>query len=130
MTHINKNIAFELKAAGFPQPEPAFGQMWWHPDGGLHVVMTTKGLHTFTRYFKNGWPETGAFNKQALSEMAFAPTAVDILAEMQYGAHVKQNPDILWYVWFMDGFDRSYMFDENPHAAAAKAYLALKAEAK
>lgn len=131
MSQLSKQLSFDLKEAGFSQPEPEFGQMWWHPDGGLHVVITTKGLHTFTRYLKNGWPETGAFNKQAMEEMAFAPNSVDILAEMPYGTHIKQNQDTLWYVWFMVGFVRNYKYDENPRNAAAKAYLALKeAEAK
>jgi len=128
MSQQSKQLSFELKAAGFPQPDPAFGQMWWHPDGCLHVVMKKGEIHIITRYVEDGRTGAGFFNDEALSEMAFAPNAVDILAEMPFGSSLHTFTHLGYEARH---HDTGISIDFNPHEAMARRYLAMQAaEAK
>lgn len=123
MNTVNKQTAYALKEAGFPQPIPAFGQVWWRMDGSMHVVMRKGEFHTITRYIQDDRVCAGFFNDEAVSEMAFAPNAVDILAEMPEGTLLRKSPVSFEAYW--DG----YAHHNSPHDAMAARYLAMnKAE--
>ena len=125
MNTVNKQTAFELKEAGFPQPIPAFGQVWWHMDGSLHVVMRKGEFHTITRYIQDDRVCAGFFNDEALAEMAFAPNAVDILAEMPSGDAILKVSSSLYECSCFSNSKSFIMFGESPHEAMASRYLAI-----
>lgn len=79
-----KNVSFEtakaLRDAGFPQPEPAFGQQWYFPE--------TKELFLVTFVYSNGKVDYCMEGSQVvmLEDMPegaiFAPQAHDILSAL------------------------------------------------
>ena len=73
-----------LKAAGFPQPEPEAGQVWYLDAGdavfinGINargeIICAAPSLINIEGHF--------VFNPDACESMPFAPTAADILREL------------------------------------------------
>ena len=93
MSHVTAQTALQLKAAGFPQPKPAVGQVWylgnnlkWVMSHDLdrpgHFNMSTIGSQ-FSASFAPG---------QQLEYMAFAPAAEDILQQMP-GVSIQYDDD-------------------------------------
>lgn len=133
MNTVNKETAFALKEAGFPQPEPAFGQVWYDTNEMPMVIVfvSYKGIFTFTAYYDNGKVQPYVLLREALAEMAFAPNAVDILAEMPASARLSRSIESEWVVKrTITQFYDEESFVANPHTAAAHSYLAMQAEAK
>ena len=111
-----------LKTAGFPQPKPEFGQIWYGPDG---VACTfVEGL-----YWVCG--DGDVFDPPDLSEMTFAPTAPDILREVgggDIGLYCFNKAFSVIQKGFYDDPYEDYpeFTDSNPAEACALAWLEMK----
>ena len=100
---VSFETAKALKAAGFPQPEPEFGQFWYslgNWKGQMHDVSGT--LNTVTRecellgddkivnvYVYGGYDDV-AFFDSFKDRFVFAPTAEFILIQTFDGVFVSQ----------------------------------------
>jgi hypothetical protein len=83
MDVVSFETAKKLKEAGFPQPEPAFGQVWYESAGSPIIVTSgweagfafvgPRSAMTQTTYMKRFQEQNGVF----------APTATDILRQIQ-----------------------------------------------
>ena len=77
-----------LKAAGFPQPEPEAGQMWYLGDSPKYLAgqeLTDSGHFDGDFVFYTvGFPNLPLVNSRedVFESMVYAPTAADILREM------------------------------------------------
>lgn len=111
-----------MKAAGFPQPEPEFGQVWYERNsvyvlGGV-IDGELSGTYSYGQTFK-------ACSFDAITGDIFAPTATDILAEMRDGWRLTRvNQDMFICtekeaLWGDDGCK------DNPAEAAAIAWLSI-----
>lgn len=76
MTRLSSATAAALKSAGFPQPLPAIGQVWYNVAGTPYYVTAANGNRC--DYFVR---ETLFIDRYLIDEN-FAPTAEDILAEL------------------------------------------------
>lgn len=78
---ISFEIAKELKEAGFPQPEPQVGQVWYGLITGPSVInmIITEAVHNqrFLDSFGN-WHRRESFDRFG----TYAPTVEDILKEL------------------------------------------------
>lgn len=117
--HVSPKTASDLKAADFPQPEPAPGQFWYTPDFGLFVVGPRLiGDERLVRIFYLHTGKAYAKDEANFSECIYAPDVADILAEM---------PDTpLRYSKKYKAFVCGAYEHENPAEAAALAYIELK----
>ena len=113
MSIMTFDTARRLKEAGFPQPQPAFGQIWYD-KGGRHLSMhDIKEPDELARHFR----EKG---------FAFAPTATDILFALGSDVYLTRS--------YRGGFDVYLTFrnledgcpdatHENAAEACAAAWL-------
>ena len=137
---MNDVISFEtarrLKEAGFPQPEPKFGQAWYSAErvGVVSKTLSTpEGMWAWLFAPDGSW----AFGR-AENGVYFAPTATDILHEIHLffpasagGSYYwmmispRQN---LWEVAVKIGSvrDVASFSHQNPAEAAALAYEWVK----
>lgn len=67
--HVSPDTAIRLRAAGFPQPAPEYGQRWYYIEDADNCSVLTVFEGT---YFPEG----------ILNQYVFAPTAIDILYEL------------------------------------------------
>lgn len=129
MAHVTEATAAALKAAGFPQPEPAIGQMWGFvrfPEGtARHYKTGIVCQYDYERLVI--WCGLGEFEWLKPADQTFHPTATDILAEIGDArwALIK-NGD--WQIVDLDDVE----FDSNtgitnPAEVAANLYLQLSA---
>ncbi len=95
--HVTPGTARRLRDAGFPQPEPEFGQIW-HPSryGGLFVYICKGCGNTMELRAPAGW---STWEKPGSDKLFFAPTAADILRELP-DRYVLWHDDSQWYLWF------------------------------
>lgn len=129
MNHTTFEKSKRLKEAGFPQPKPEAGQVWFDLYGKPFVILNKsadrnpylKGRYDFA-YFKSG----AKFSDTKLSRgRIFAPTATDILREMPGYYHLYQpfNSEF----WICDNAtEDEWSESSNPAEAAALAYLQIK----
>ena len=138
---VSYKTAQALKTAGFPQPEPEAGQVWYLDAGdavfinGINargeIICAAPSLINIEGHF--------VFNPDACESMPFAPTAADILRELP--ATKGEHPIALCF--FADGVDTFTVTDfhqgedglfsgcdisehANPAEACAAAWLELK----
>lgn len=119
----------DLFDAGFPQPRPEFGQVWY-TKSGVEVVI---GGHRFgTEYYAmlcGGQPTV--VEKR---NIVFAPTAKDIIKEfkLRFGGNLEMEVDDSLGNWTVADGTESLVGDngwavsathENPANAAAKCFL-------
>jgi len=117
--------ALELKEAGFEQPKPEAGQFWYLGSQlcmvcliDLGVRVELQGVGESEKYYP------GIQQLQAIG--LFAPTALEIIAEMPFGTHIVKNEKD-WSCWFkITEMQPDFRHDPCPHKAAAKAFLAWK----
>lgn len=123
MNTVNKQTAFALKEAGFPQPSPQFGQVWYHTNDVPLVVVSIseQGTFIFTAYADKGKIQQYIFNREVLAEMAFAPNAVDILAEMPLAIIRRTSSD--YEVRYPFNGKAVYSYNDCPHEAMAAIFL-------
>jgi len=116
MNHVSHETAKRLRQAGFLPVNAEFGQMWYDDQGSFLIAGLTSSGYSFSRPNEFG-------KKTNLNGCVFAPTATDILKELQ-GEWVLQRWDGEWSVR-LDSDDNPQRFNhENPAEAAAMAWLA------
>lgn len=122
-TTVTFETAIALRDAGFPQPEPAFGQFWYDAGAGVWVVGES-GLLVFRSLSSRAEIDIADMD---MSGIVFAPQAHDILAELESDFDISCLQDKNWMVICRNAADQpiSYFTEPNPHEAAAKAYLQL-----
>ncbi len=125
MQHVTLETAKALRDAGFPQPEPAPGQVWYNHFGEFWITGSDPNniLPLFSISAGVTW---GLSAKTIQTTLIFAPTAPDILRELgeDYNLTIC-GPFFRWeqmkaYEYFVFG----YWQDENPAEGGAKAFLA------
>jgi hypothetical protein len=125
---VSPPTAKRLKAAGFPQPEPEAGQVWY--EGQKAYVIGAFDDGEFNRVYFNG----SCFNSENQEVMVndiFAPTATDILPsecficrEISYKTKTGER----WVVYDRDTFEllcKGFPETDNPAEAAAAAWLEI-----
>lgn len=68
--HVSYETAVRLKEAGFPQPEPQYGQCWYNDNGGQIIIGHT----------------TDSWGEPDESFSVFAPSALDLLQSIPSGS--------------------------------------------
>ena len=132
---MNNVTTFEtsqrLKAAGFPQPVPEFGQVWYAHDAAFfnydfqQAVVTGTYKSTVHHTFINGAVRN--CEAEIFLEFFFAPTATDIWRELG----VDYNTKFMHGYFFVGTFDiyigvNNYDAKHKNHAEAlAKKWLSL-----
>lgn len=134
MSHVTHATAARLKAAGFPQPAFATGQMWFNKHGeasfvGRRDLLEKTGDETFfCTSVRSGRTEEftpihdGSF---------FAPTAEDILRELpgysihKFDNHFQYGSDFGCFRGVKLGLGEMCWHDKSLAEALAKAWLAI-----
>lgn len=137
---VSFETAKKLKAAGFPQPEPAVGQVWYNDLGfpsvcvrRLGEVETAGGVIQDAYEFAHlGGGARSTSNAESLRRAGnFAPAPTDIQRRyprlrveeaLDHGTdQPTRDPD----VWFAGPYNEpdTLFFDENPAEAAALAWI-------
>lgn len=116
MSHVTAATSRKLKEAGFPQPLPQEGQVWYvgrkQSKTTIRQSENYRGMLIADTYIIGG----------KFSEIAdFAPTATDILREL--GKDFRLS--IIDATWFVeeDKFGSRIFRHENPAEACAAAWL-------
>ena len=136
---MNNVVSFEtakrLEAAGFPQPAPQVGQMWYPRHLGA-LCLIIHANETGPSWLVVGNVESGSisrFTPEALvSALVYAPSVTDILNHLRgnyrlscsnsgwWCDRVEELPDLA------DGFKVVECYnDENPAEACAAAWLSI-----
>lgn len=120
--HCTFKTALALKQAGFPQPEPEAGQVWWVNKDQCFVIYDKNKDLSFGVYFGSGL--NGAFDNALMDEFTFAPKAADILRELGHlypvrfnGSEFQVDPDM---------YPNETYLNNNPAEVCAAAWLDLK----
>lgn len=118
--NVTPQTAFRLKAAGFPQPQPEFGQIWATNKMFLFSVDSYWGSSAVQAYFQDG---SGRRVIQ-IHTSAYCPDATDILREIDLFSITHIPETNVWHVFYVhDGVLKCFV-DKNPAEAAALAWLA------
>lgn len=129
---MKNTVSFEtssrLKAAGFPQPEPESGQVWYEGDMP-YVIGAFKDGKLSGAYFYGG--VFFEVEQDAMEKDIFAPTATDILPsecficrEISYKTKTGER----WVVYDRDTLEllcKGFPETDNPAEAAAAAWLEI-----
>ena len=125
---MNNVTTFEtsqrLKAAGFPQPVPEFGQVWYVPESEEQYICI-KPANLLDRTFAFMKPN-GCGNLFFAKEIVFAPTATDILRELGFEYSICYAT--YEFMITKEVKTSNIVFTrnpDNPAEAAALAYLSL-----
>ena len=131
MNTVTFEIAKRLNEGGFPQPEPEFGQFWYHNAGLQIAIMESNdaGGHIgkFIRFF--GTVNGSLREKSFFSVSIFAPTATDILKEIPFVSLSFEVYETRFEFRVWEGL-KLIAKHENPHEAAAIAWLSIQEKNK
>lgn len=120
MNHTTFETSKRLKEAGFPQPEPDFGKIYYDKESEQKIVVIAfDGEYVDCVYQNLTW--VSYYIK--ISDLIFAPTATDILREMPEHDLTFWHPQQTYYV--EDTRNGIQWTNNNPADAAALAYLKL-----
>lgn len=135
--HCTPATAARLKAAGFPQPAPEFGQAWYIDNGALFLVVET--FEANPEPFNGVWViekggEVQHVEMSVFDDMIFAPGVADLLRALGGRACISEDSDKRFAVannlrikidWEqISGTAPDWQwFDENPAEALAAAWL-------
>lgn len=115
---VSTETAARLNAAGFQQPEFAFGQLWETPNGREWAFVGTAQFHLLKQHFAK--------------EIVFRPTATDILRELQSHKNYTYSIKIESGMWLVERtfnsigeFPTLVSSHHNEHEAAAMAWLEI-----
>ena len=103
---VSIETAVRLNAAGFKQPEFAFGQLWEVPDSREWAFVGTAQFNLLKQHFAK--------------EIIFRPTAIDILRELPHFPVIEYDG----YAFIVTS-GRIRKIDDNPAEAAAIAWLEI-----
>jgi hypothetical protein len=110
-----------LKESGFPQPEPAPGQVWYTANNEQFICIRDQGSHFTIAWIKTGG--MGELRKGALASCVYAPSDADILRELGNDYHIGVLNGV--FVAGLHQFGQSDLqFNENPAEACAMAWEA------
>lgn len=138
---MKNTITFEtsraLKEAGFPQPEPEPGQVWWSNDGYQIIVISRRD----NTMFPFDVPQImysigGQILRNPVATMSdrfvFAPTAADILGELPETTLLSRIENDFQCRIMSKDFERCEYArrDGNPAEACAAAYLEINKNPK
>jgi hypothetical protein len=114
MDFVTKETALELEKAGFPQPRPAFGQVWYETDGSPRPQVVTS---------MEGYEPQG---------IVFAPRATDIMPHLfsfvlanDFENDANGHAHLIFACYDPDS-DRKMMMHKNSAEVLAKAWLKYK----
>ena len=109
--HVSPDTAIRLRAAGFPQPAPEYGQRWYFLEDADNCSVITVFEGT---YFPEG----------LLNKYVFASTAIDIFAALKNPQNYKLTFDgATWHIQHFAGFSA---YHENPAEAVALMFLPVE----
>jgi len=116
--YVTFETAVKLKAAGFPQPEPEFGQVYFDVDGD-RLIGLEKNF-----FFEKGLDAPSWISDNREMRLFFAPTDADILegTDLQMWWNVG---DKCFWVKAWPNNKVAIFSHKNPAEAAALAWLAL-----
>lgn len=128
MDIVSFETAKRLKEAGFPQPQPAFGQAWY-ADAVTVFIVVEVFIHPLAHYawiIERGG-EVDTVDHNVFENMTFAPTAPDILLELSDGIALHRVNDNMFYCGkeLLPGFTPCL---KNAAEAAAHYWLFLYGE--
>lgn len=141
--HVSAETALKLKNAGFPQPTPEAGNAWYDINGKGRPLFVHEVTNSRLSFVSIGNPGAAITPPENFNNVAFAPTATDILRELGsdycikadnsgfeciLGSRISRNPQ----VWAHSS-NQSVSFllryrHENPAEACAQAWLAKKSK--
>lgn len=126
---ISFETAVKLKQAGFPQPLPEVGQVWYslvRGDTVINMLVLKRQLdHSSPEYFKDSFGNRHyieVFDKFGI----YAPTVGDLLKEMP-DCRLSYYKDLFRAVYLnMEATDNVHQVESNEHSVEACAKLYLK----
>lgn len=130
MSHVKYETATRLKDAGFPQPKPAPGQLWYKTifEGGTaqHIapcVLLDFGGQIVMQAIAPRWdyPGNSGFDKKAV----FAPDAADILKLLPSDNRASFMHDAFWVEWDGGILHQTALYGSDLAEVLAERYLKL-----
>ena len=121
---VTFETAQRLKEAGFPQPEPERGQVWYNETGEEYFITNTGGA-CVDYACGDYWYVDRSLSADGC---VFAPTATDILQNLpiQYEMYYSEREGCFFtHCRSDDGFIVPFYYHINPAEAAAAAWLEL-----
>lgn len=119
---VTFDTAQRLKEAGFPQPEPGDGQVWYDRYenlGVLSLLHGAPGARPEISVLLFGDSDT--FSLFDMDGFVFAPMATDIMHHLP--GHAMTIEGELWVIFDIETGDYISDWHENPAEAAAQAWL-------
>lgn len=116
---VTFETAKRLKDAGFPQPEPATGQIWYGPKDKTAYLINEVSHKTIYFIALGDYGNEEILEAKHLYLFVFAPTATDILRELQYADLTFRSGK------FRVTLEHIISSHDNPAEAAAVAWLEL-----
>lgn len=116
--NVTPQTAFRLKAAGFPQPQPEFGQVWANESIHRFIIDSKFGEGRYNVSF----PVVTGTRVVSIDPCAYCPDATDIMREMEIISMSFSARYNKWYVGAVWGINLG--INEYPAEAAAMAWLA------
>lgn len=119
MQHVTIETARRLKDAGFPQPVPQRGQVWYNNSGREYVITLSDNLGMCDYVTPSGhlWLGRGLNDGEV-----YAPTATDILQHLP--GWCLYFEDWIWICSLKeDEFILAEYRNSNPAEAAAEAFF-------
>lgn len=127
---LNFQKSIELNKAGFPKPNPEFGQFWYSSNGNLWIIGR---LSPDADCVAIAVQDTSWEHLRDMNGFVFAPTEKDILAELQKACRngfwwALTAPDKSDNLWGCANFERNEGKNNEflsgcPTEACADAYL-------
>lgn len=129
MNHVTFETARRLKEAGFPQPAPDLGQVWYYNGGGFLQVVEFDNEQNMPIIYAFG---SAYYERRPYwNQLIFACAATDILKELpgyyliRYGPHDMPNLPMGFAFGCINPSRNTSWNDDNPAEACALAWLAI-----
>jgi hypothetical protein len=125
---VSFETAKRLQEAGFPQPVPEFGQMWYCGNQQLYTRIRAKPYMDGKRRF---YGDNGCMIFERPENMVFAPTATDILPPDCYLCREISYKTASGERWVVYDWETRRLVcpvgieTDNPAEACAEAWLEL-----
>jgi hypothetical protein len=130
---LSYETAKRLKEAGFPQPVPEVGQVWYNAIGYPFIIVRNMGGVFVCCSLRDGNLSNEIKGSDILSACSFVPTPTDILRELGFEFQGYFAAIVNEFVCLQDGAPgvKSWQH-ENPAEACAMAWLYIneKSETK
>lgn len=124
MNYATFETARALKKAGFPQPEPEFGQVWYYNEMGFYCTVLEA---VFTNNHKVAVNAAGAIMRIEPDQNYFAPSATDIIPHLpqnlRYPIEISGDNIKIWVL--ENGYSPRSFKGESLAEACAAAWLTL-----